>query len=71
MAVMRACDERAMPVSILSVVKPELEQLEQLAAAFPSNPLIVEHFGGAAPRTDGWEQVDACVPRPAQPALAG
>ena len=57
MAAARACAERGMPVSVLTAVLPELEELERLATTFPTNPLILEHFGGHRPGSDGWEQV--------------
>ena len=46
-----------MPVSVLTAVLPEFEQLKELITAFPSNPLILEHFGGHQPGAEGWEHV--------------
>ena len=48
-AVAKACGERGMPVAILSrftMDGAEAEQIEKLAADFPSTQIILDHFGG-------------------------
>ena len=48
-AVAQACGERGMAIGILSGFTKddqEAEQIEKLAAAFPSTQIIIDHFGG-------------------------
>ena len=67
-----------MPVSVLTGVAPEREQLVRLPTAFPTNPLVIEHFGGSEPGQPGWEEVlslakfdNVVVKCTATPGLAG